>query len=78
MDIVGKESVGVCHGSVPHLSPTYAMTCMVLNSIPITSGFGTMISACAGDKFNPVTLLFGLCQFFLVLVVVGYLWSIWH
>ena len=73
-----KQAVGTCKASVVSLDHTLAIVCLVLNCIPFLSGVGTMISACAGDNFNCNALLFGICQLLLAVIVVGWIWSIFH
>ena len=73
-----KEAVGTCKASVVSLDHTLAVVCLVLNCIPFTSGVGTMISACAGKDFNCTALCFGILQFILAVLLVGWIWSIVH
>ena len=73
-----KNTVGACKRSVVSLEKTLALVCCILNCIPFTSGVGTMISACAGKDFNGEALLFGICQFILAFLLVGWIWSIVH
>eukprot|EP00353_Schmidingerella_taraikaensis_P009116 CAMPEP_0185568402 /NCGR_PEP_ID=MMETSP0434-20130131/1380_1 /TAXON_ID=626734 ORGANISM="Favella taraikaensis, Strain Fe Narragansett Bay" /NCGR_SAMPLE_ID=MMETSP0434 /ASSEMBLY_ACC=CAM_ASM_000379 /LENGTH=38 /DNA_ID= /DNA_START= /DNA_END= /DNA_ORIENTATION= len=37
-----------------------------------------MVSACIGDKFNGTALTFGILQFVFAIMIVGYVWSIYH
>ena len=73
------ETVGTCKAAVVSLSHDLAIVCLVLNCIPFTSGVGTMVSACTGDgDFNLTALCFGLLQFLLAWILVGWIWSIVH
>ena len=63
----------------PELTEFKALICLILNCIPITSGFGTMVSACCDWKKNSCTIiLVGLAQFVLTFLIVGWIWSIKH
>ena len=73
-----KQAGGACKESVVSLDHTLAVVCLVLNCIPFTSGVGTMISACAGGDFNCNALCFGILQFLLCFILVGWIWSIVH
>ncbi|MCP4367039.1 MAG: hypothetical protein GY797_02825 [Deltaproteobacteria bacterium] len=48
--------------------------CLILNII--WPGLGTMISACAGEKFQCNTLCHGVLQWLTSIVLVGWIWSI--
>ena len=73
------DAVGHCKESVVSLENTMAIVCLILNCIPFTSGVGTMISACVNDKgFNVMALVFGICQFVLAWILIGWIWSIVH
>ena len=78
VESAAKDTVGTCKKSVVQLDHTLAIVCLVINCIPFTSGVGTMISACAGKDFNCTTLLFGLLQFLLCFILIGWIWSIVH
>ena len=65
-------------GSIVVLEKDMALVCLILNCIPITSGVGTMISACTGKKFNCNALAFGILQFILTILIIGWIWSIVH
>ena len=73
-----KEVVGTCKKSVVQLEHSVALVCLILNCIPFTSGVGTMVSACAGKEFNCTALLFGILQWLLLFLLVGWVWSIVH
>ena len=73
-----KDAVGACKASVVQLDRTLAIVCLIFNCIPFTSGVGTMVSACAGKDFNINALCFGICQFLLAVILVGWIWSIVH
>ena len=72
------ETVGACKAAVVELEHTLAIVCLILNCIPFTSGVGTMVSACAGKDFNGTALVFGILQFLLAFILVGWIWSIVH
>ena len=72
------QTCAACKEAVVPLDHTLAIVCLILNCIPFTSGVGTMVSACAGDNFNANALLFGLLQFVLAFIIVGWVWSIVH
>ena len=72
------KAVGACQESYVVLEHTTAIVCLVLNCIPGLAGLGTMISACVGDQFNCNALVFGLLQWILEFILVGYIWSIIH
>ena len=67
-----------CKDAVVPLDSTLALVCMILNIIPFTSGIGTCVSACAGDKFVCHTLVIGILQLLLAGLLVGWIWSIVH
>ena len=73
-----KEAASTCKKAVVSLDHTLAVVCLVLNCIPFTSGVGTMISACAGKEFNCNALVFGILQFLLFFLLIGWIWSIVH
>ena len=72
------EVASTCKAAVVALPRDTALVCLILNCIPFTSGIGTMVSACTGDKFNMTALLFGILQFLLMFILVGWIWSIVH
>ena len=56
-----------------------ATICLVLNCIPGLAGIGTMVSACVvPGKLNTTALLFGILQWLLQFLLIGYIWSIVH
>ena len=67
-------AVACCKETVVKLEPTLALVCLILNII--WPGFGTMISACAGEKFQCNTLCHGVLQNLTAIVIVGWIWSI--
>ena len=72
---MGKE--GTCEAAVVKVDETMGLVCFILNCIPITSGVGTMITACCnGGEFRGTTFLFGLLQFLLCWTIICYVWSI--
>ena len=73
-----KEAASTCKKAVVPLDHTLAVVCLVLNCIPFTSGVGTMISACAGGDFNCNALVFGILQWLLWFLLIGWIWSIVH
>ena len=73
-----NDTCATCKEAVVPLDHTLAIVCLILNCIPFTSGVGTMVSACAGGEFNGTTLLFGILQFLLAFLIVGWVWSIVH
>ena len=73
-----KEAASTCKKAVVPLDHTLAVVCLVLNCIPFTSGIGTMISACAGGDFNCNALVFGILQWLLWFLLIGWIWSIVH
>mmetsp|Transcript_2608 Transcript_2608/g.3608 ORF Transcript_2608/g.3608 Transcript_2608/m.3608 type:complete len:91 (-) Transcript_2608:114-386(-) len=73
-----KDACKCCQDAVVPLDSTLAIVCLVLNCIPFTSGIGTCISACTGDKFRCHTLGIGILQWFLTGLLVGWIWSIMH
>ena len=73
-----KEAASTCKKAVVPLDHTLAVVCLVLNCIPFTSGVGTMVSACAGGDFNCNALVFGILQWLLWFLLIGWIWSIIH
>ena len=71
-----SDSQGCCKDAVVKLDPTMGLICFILNIL--FSGLGTLISACAGEKFNGMALCFGLIQFFFAWTIVPWIWSIIH
>ena len=69
-----KISEGCCKDAVMKVDPTLGMVCLILNIL--FSGVGTFINACAGEKFNGMTLVFGLVQFFFGWTIIPWIWSI--
>ena len=65
-----------CTDVVVVLSRCMAMTCLILNCMPWTIGWGTAIAACAGEKFRCDTLLHGFLQNLCAGVIVGWVWAI--
>ena len=72
------KALGACAESYVELEHSTAVVCLVLNCIPFLAGVGTMISACMGSQFNCTALVFGLLQWILEFLLVGYIWSIIH
>ena len=63
----------------PKLSKCQALICLILNCIPLTSGLGTIVSACCDTKGSAcMIILIGLAQLVLTCLVVGWIWSIVH
>ena len=62
---------------VPKLSKPLAVFCGVINII--LPGSGTITAACMtpDDKLSKTQLIIGVLQFFLSLVLIGYVWSIY-
>ena len=77
-DDVAREVVGTCNAAIVKLPKDTALICLVLNCIPFLAGIGTMVSACTTSDFNCMALIFGLCQWFLQFILIGYIWSIVH
>ena len=77
-DEAAKEAATTCKNSVVELERTVALVCLILNCIPFTAGVGTMVSACAGEKFNAIALIFGILQWLLLYLLIGWIWSICH
>ena len=76
-----KQAEGCCKEAVVPMNETCALVCLILNCIPLTSGLGTCISACAngcGPNFKCHTLGVGIAQILLTGLLVGYIWSIIH
>ena len=65
-----------CNDAVVKVDPTMGLVCLILNCIPFTSGVGTMVTACIDGELKTTTLLYGLCQFLLAFLIIGYIWSI--
>ena len=79
----GDEAECSCmndHKVFPVLNPCCAFILMMLNIFPLTSGFGTIFSACCcGDAIKPCKILMiGLLQFLMTLIIIGWIWSIIH
>ena len=72
------EAASTCKAAIVQLPRDTALVCLILNCIPFTSGVGTMVSACTGQQFNMTALLFGVLQFLLMFILVGWIWSIVH
>ena len=74
---MGKSA---CEESVVKCDKTIGLVVLILNIIPFTAGIGTMVSACAGKsgKFNGTALLFGILQWLLLFLLIGWIWSIIH
>ena len=58
------------------LDNTRAIVCLVLNII--LPGSGSMVSACAGEKFNDTALMAGIVQFLTSWLIIGWVWSVVH
>ena len=65
-----------CTDTVVVLTKNIAMLCMILNCIPFTVGYGTMIAACAGKEFRCDTMIHGWLQFFSAGLIGGWIWAI--
>ena len=78
IDNATKEAASACKNSVVELERTVALVLLIINCIPFTSGVGTMVSACVGENFNCNALVFGLLQFLLAWILIGWIWSIVH
>ena len=77
-DDAAKEVANTCAESYVELEHSTAVVCLILNCIPFLCGIGTMISACMGKEFNCTALVFGLLQWLLEFILVGWIWSIIH
>ena len=70
------KAVGSCKAAVVKVDPPLHLILFIVNII--FPGWGTMISACVGKKFEATTLIFGLLQMFLFWTIIGWIWSIVH
>ena len=64
--------------SLPVLSRRMAIICLVLNSISVCAGLGTIVSAFAGKSYNWKAIMIGLLQGISSIVIVGHFWAIIH
>ena len=64
-------------GLYPNMNVCLALILLILNVIPVTAGWGTILS-CLCSQYPLKSIIFGVLQFFLTIVLVGWLWSIWH
>ena len=72
----GKESK-----IYPKMDKCCALILCCINICPITSGWGTMLSACCccGNVERPGKIFcIGLMQFLLTFILIGWVWSVWH
>ena len=68
-----------CQDAVVSLEHTPALVCCILNCIPMTSGIGTMVSACINDQgFIYNVFLMGFLQWFFAGFLGPWIWSIIH
>ena len=68
-----------CQDAVVSLPKGKAQCMAILNFIPFTCGYGTMISACLNESgFIYNVFLMGFLQWFTGGLIVGYVWSIMH
>ena len=77
-DEMAKEVAGTCHESYVELEHSTAMVCLILNCLPFVFGWGTVLSSCLGKEFNCTALVFGLLQWALGFILIGYIWSVIH
>ena len=72
-----KDSCAKCKESVVKLSPSTALTLLIVNIL--WSGMGTMLSACmAKEGFQSNAFMYGICQWLTGGLLVGWIWSICH
>ena len=64
-----------CTDTVVTLNKTMAMVCAILNFIPFTTSLGTMIAACAGEKFRCDTMIHGWLQWLSAGFIGGWIWA---
>ena len=62
--------------SVVVLEPNVALFLLIANIF--WAGLGTMLSSCIGKEFEPNALKFGLFQWLLGFMFIGWFWSICH
>ena len=61
------------------LTESKALICLILNCIPFTSGFGTILSVCFKSRNNANRIIcLGLAQFILTFMFFGWILSIMH
>ena len=65
-----------CTDTVVVLSKNMALVCAILNFIPFTTSYGTMIAACAGEKFRCDTMIHGWLQWLTAGLIGGWVWAI--
>ena len=81
---MGKEKIDsgcpeCCIDGVVSLEPGQAKCMAILNFLPFTPGWGTMISACLTDGgFVYHVFMCGFLQWFFSGMIFGYIWSILH
>ena len=64
-------------GDTGEVNETLGLLCLILNII--FSGTGTIVAGIANKKgMNCTAVLVGLVQFLLVLILVGWIWSMCH
>ena len=71
------DAKGFEKGIVQLTSPFCGLALLAMNTfIP---GSGTLISACLDkEKFNVMAVFLGILQFSMAILVIGWLWSIFH
>ena len=70
------KAVGSCKKAVVKVDPPLHIVLFIVNII--FPGWGTMISACCGKKFNSDALCMGLIQFIFCWTLICWIWSIIH
>ena len=71
------EAKGLEKGIVQLTNPCMGLVLLSLNTI--LPGSGTIVSSCMDkEKFNLMALMLGILQMGLAILVVGWLWSIFH
>ena len=76
MEKEAQKTVGSCKAAVIKVKPPLHIVLFIVNII--FPGWGTMISACMGKKFNCNTFLLGLIQCLFFWTLVCWVWSIFH
>mgnify|MGYP000857991083 FL=1 len=72
----GDNCPQCCKDTVVVLSKNMALVCAILNFIPFTTSYGTMIASCVGEKFRCDTMVHGWLQWLTAGVFAGWIWAI--
>ena len=70
------KAVGSCKAAAVKVDPPLHIILFIVNIV--FPGWGSMISACVGKKFEANALIFGILQCVFFWTIVGWIWSIVH